>query len=305
MSWQAIAEKDLHDAVRSYWLWGLTVVLSVLLAVGPLFVAAGYIQISQRGGNGPITTDVYAQLMVGILAFFVPAIAIVLAYEAITGERDSGTLKLLLSLPHTRLDVVVGKAVGRGTVVGTAIVIAFVVAALAIVPTPLVFAGWHFVGFALLTVLLALAFVGIAVGFSAAAETSRRAMVGTVTMFVLFTLIWGRFAKGLIRLLANNTGLGTGALVRLHLFVTVLNPTEAYRTLVLSLLFGSPLQARLSLIGGSGLQGQLNRNVYAQALGGSLPAYLSDPVVGLILVAWIVLVPLVGYWVFEETDLSG
>lgn len=303
MSWQAVAEKDVRDAIRSYWLWGLTVVLSVFLAVGPILIAAGFIQISQPQNGGGVTSDLYAQVMVGILTFFVPAVAIVLAYDSITGERDSGTLKLLLSLPHSRLDVVVGKSLGRGAVVAVAILIAFVVAAVAMVPTPIDLALGNYVGFALLTVVLGLAFVGIGVGFSAAADTSRRAMVGTVTMFVLFTLIWGRFANGVIRLLSNNTDMGGETLVPLHLFISVLNPTEAYETLVLSLLSGDPLFARVSLVGGSGLQGQLNRQAYAQAMGGSVPAYLSDPAVALILAFWVVAIPLAGYWVFEETDL--
>lgn len=303
MSWIAIARKDVRDARRSYWLWGLAAVLSLFLAIGPLLIVADFIQIGQPQNGEALTTDLYVNLMVGVLTFFVPIVAIVLAYESITGERDSGTLKLLLSLPHSRLDVVVGKAVGRGVVVSTAIVIAFVVAAITLVPTPFEFAVANYVGFALLTVVLGLAFVGLSVGFSAAAETSRRAMIGTVTMFVLFTLIWDRFANGLIRLLSNNTGMESESLVPLHLFVKILNPTEAYRSLSISLLTGDPLIARVSLIGGGGLQGQLNQQMYAQALGDSVPAYLSDPVVALVLAFWVVVVPLAGYWAFEDADL--
>ena len=55
--------------------------------------------------------------------------------------------------------------------------------------------------------------------------------------------------------------------------------------------------------GGGGLQGQFARQGYLQVLGDSLPVYLSDPAVGLVLVFWIAVFPLVGYWAFEETDL--
>lgn len=303
MSWVAIARKDVQDARRSYWLWGLAAVLSAMLAVGPLLIVADFIQLSQPQQGGELTTDLYLNLILGVLTFFVPIVAIVLAYESITGERDSGTLKLLLSLPHSRLDVVVGKAVGRSVVVSAAILIGFVVAAITLVPTPFEFAAANFVGFALLTVVLGLAFVGLSVGFSAAADTSRRSMIGTVTMFVLFTLIWDRFASGLMRLLRENTGLAGETLVPLHLFVKVLNPTEAFRTLAISLVSGDPFLARVSLAGGSGLQGQFNQQIYAETLGGSLPFYLSDPAVALVLVFWIVVIPLVGYWVFEDADL--
>ena len=303
MTWIAVARKDVRDARRSYWLWGLATVLSALLAVGPVLIAVGWIQFNQPQDGSAVTTDLYIRLMVGVLTFFVPIVAIVLAYDSITGERDSGTLKLLLSLPHSRLDVVVGKALGRGAVVSVAVLVAFVVAAIAILATPFEFAFGNYVLFALLTVVLGLAFVGLSVGFSAAADSSRRAMIGTVTMFVLFTLIWGRFANGLVQLLSNNTDLGSDVLVPLHLFVTILNPTEAYRTLALSLLSGNPLGARVGLIGGGGLQGQFLQAQYAQIVGESLPFYLSDPFVGLVLVFWMVVVPLAGYWAFEAADL--
>lgn len=303
MTWIAVARKDFRDARRSYWLWGLATILSALLAIGPLLIAVGWIQFNQPQDGSAVTTDFYVQLMVGVLAFFVPIVAIVLAYDSITGERDSGTLKLLLSLPHSRLDVVVGKALGRGVVVAVAVLLAFVVAALVILATPFEFAFANYVLFALLTVVLGLAFVGLSVGFSAAADTSRRAMIGTVTMFVLFTLVWGRFANGLVQLLSDNTDLGSDVLVPLHLFVTILNPTEAYRTLAYSLLSGNPLGARVGLVGSGGLQGQFMQAQYAQIMGDSLPFYLSDPFVALVLLFWIAVVPLVGYWVFEEADL--
>lgn len=303
MSWVAIARKDVQDARRSYWLWGLAAVLTALLAIGPVLIITDVIQMNQPQNGQAVTTDIYVQLMLGTLTFFVPIVAIVLAYESITGERDSGTLKLLLSLPHSRLDVVVGKALGRGAVVSLAIAIAFVVAAVALLATPFEFAAANYLGFALLTIVLGLAFVGLSVGFSAAADSSRRAMIGTVTMFVLFTLIWSSFASGLTRLLRENTDLASETLIPLHLFVKILNPTEAYRTLVISLVSGDPFGARVSLAGGSGLQGALNRQAYAQVLGGELPFYLSDPVVALVLVFWIVVIPLAGYWAFEDADL--
>lgn len=300
----AVARKDVEDAIRSYWLWGLAAILSLLLAIGPVLIATDFIQVQQAQDAGPITTDLYIQLVLGVLTFFVPIVAIILAYASISGERESGTLKLLLALPHSRLDVVIGKALGRGTVVTVPILVAFVVAAVAILATPLEFRFGNYVAFALLTVVLGLAFVGLSVGISAAAKTSRRAMIGTVSVFVLFTLLWGRVADGLVRLLSNNTDMTLETLAPLRLFIAILNPTEAYRSLALSLLSDDPLFARLSLIGDtSSLQGQLQQAQYAQALGESVPFYLSDAVVGLVLVVWVVVFPLLGYWVFEDSDL--
>lgn len=302
MTWIAVARKDVRDAVRSYWLWGLTVLFVIVFTVPAVFLADRVGGAAQREG-AQVSSDAFLSLLSQVNGFFVPVIAIVLAYAAIAGERDSGTVKLLLSLPHSRLDVVAGKAVGRGVVVSVPILVGFAVAGVAFVVTPVQFAATNYAMFAGLTVLLALAFVGLSVGFSAAADSARQAMIGTVGVFVLLTLIWGRFASGLVSLLADYTDVGSGTLAPLHLFVQVLNPTRAYTSLTRSLILGDPFRARLNLVGGSGIQGQLNQQIYANAMGNSLPGYLTDPVLLAVIVAWGVAIPLAGYWVFEGVDI--
>ena len=91
--------------------------------------------------------------------------------------------------------------------------------------------------------------------------------------------------------------------MKLHLFLKVLNPTQAYKTLVARLFTESPVAARVNLVGGSGLQGQLNRQVYANALGDAVPLYLSDPFVAIVLVLWLIGAPAAGYLVFRDADL--
>ena len=302
MTWIAVARKDVRDAIRSYWLWGLTVLFVVVFTAPAVFLADRVGQAAAQEG-AQVSSDAFLSLFSQVNGFFVPIIAIVMAYAAIAGERDSGTVKLLLSLPHSRLDVVAGKLVGRGVVVSVPILLGFVVAAVAMLLTPIEFGATNFVLFAALTVLLALAFVGLSIGFSAAADSARGAMIGTVSIFVLFTLIWGRFASGLISILSDYTDLGGETLVPLHLLVQVLNPTTAYTSLTRSLVVGDPFAARLQLAGGAGIQGQLNRQLYANAMGGELPAYLSDPVLVAVIVFWVVAMPLAGYWVFENTDI--
>ena len=302
MSWEAVTRKDFQDAIRSYWLWGLSALFVVFFGVPAYFFADRVGGAAQQQGQ-ELSTDAFLSILAEVNAFFVPVIAIVIAYAAIAGERDSGTLKLLLSLPHSRLDVVVGKVLGRGGVVALPVLVGFLVAGGIFVVTPVTFGFANYVGFAVLTALLAVTYVGIAVGFSAAARTARRAMIGTVGTYVLFTLIWNRFASGLINLLSEYTDFGGESLVPIHLLVKVLNPSQAYKTMTIRLVADSATQARVSLIGGGGLQGQLTQQMYAQTLGDSLPVYLSDPAVLLFMGLWLVGMPAIGYYFFNETDL--
>lgn len=295
MTWTAIARKDFRDAIRSYWLWGLSALFVVFFTV-PAFFFADRIGTAAQDQGAQLTSDAFVGILAEINAFFVPVIAVVVAYAAIAGERDSGTLKLLLSLPHSRLDVVAGKAVGRGGIVVLPVLAGFAVASITFLVTPVTFNAWNYVLFAILTAGLGVIFVALAVGVSAGSRSSRRAMIGTVTAYVLFTLFWNRSTQGLVRLLSDHAGLEAGTLVRVHLFAKILNPTQAYKTLVYRLT--SPaIDARVGLLGG--IEGQF----YKQELGGSLPPYLSDPTVVLVLAAWIVVPLVLGYLVFRDADL--
>lgn len=303
MTWQAIVQKDFHDSIRSYWLWGLSAIFITLLAIPPALIVFEVIEIVPAEGEESVVTDIFILVMQQTMTIVVPIIAIVVAYAAIAGERDSGSLKLLLSLPHSRLDVVIGKVVGRGIVVILPVIAGFVASALVFAATPIPLAYDTYGAFAALTAILALVFVAIAVGVSAAAQSSRRAMIGTVTIYVIFTLLWNQFTDGIVTLLRDHTGLAEETIVPVHLFLSILNPTQAYESYLASLFTETAVQARVQVIGGGGLEGQMQQLSYVDTLGETVPFYLSDPAVFLVFVAWIVVAPVVGYLVFNEADL--
>ncbi|MFB6360797.1 MAG: ABC transporter permease [Halobacteriales archaeon] len=300
MTWEAVARKDFQDAVRSHWLWGLSGLFIIVLALPPALIVADIIQIGQSGN---LNTDLFVFLMRDTMTLLVPIIAIVLAYASITGERDSGTLKLLLSLPHSRRDVVVGKALGRGAVMVLPVLAGFVVAAVVFLATPVSLNAGPFFMFAVLSAGIGLVFIGIAVGISSGTGSSRASMISAVGVYVVFTLFWNQFANGVINLLTDHAGLEGAGRVKLHLFLKVVNPTQAYKTLVARLFTDGPVAARVNLVGGSGLQSQLNAQIYAQTLGDSVPFYLSDPFVVILLLGWLAVGPALGYLTFREADL--
>ena len=50
--------------------------------------------------------------LVSLVIYLVPLIALILGYDAIVGEREEGSLDLLLSMPLTRIELLLGKFVG-------------------------------------------------------------------------------------------------------------------------------------------------------------------------------------------------
>lgn len=297
MSWRTVARKDFQDSIRSWWIIGLSALFLVLFVVPAYFVAQGIGgAVAQQTGE-QISSDAFINLLSSVVAFLIPIVAIVLAYAAVAGERDSGTLKLLLALPHSRRDVVVGKIVGRSAVIVLPVLLGFAAAAAVFLITPVSLAFGNYVAFALLSALLGVVFVCLAVGISAAATSRRQAMLGNVGIYVMFALFWGSFAEGLVNLLNEYTGIGFETLVQIQLATRLLNPTDAYQSLSAILWTADALGARLSLFGG-GLVGQ----VYGQALD-PLPAYFSNPVVAVVFLAWLVVPPVLGYLAFRDADL--
>ncbi len=250
-----------------------------------------------NAGNAGQNTDQYVSLMQQGTAILIPLISIVVGYAAITRERESGTLKLMLSLPHSRDDVVLGKVLGRSSVVGVSTVVGFVVAAVILLLTSLQFKVVDYILFALLTLLLGLVFVGLSVGISATAKTGRRAMISAVSLYMVFLVLWSTLANAIATLLGKYAGLGVPGRVSTILFLRLLNPMTAYKTLVNSLIFSSQFDARVVLFN------RLLRRTVATVLGNSLPIYFSDPFVLVYLLFWLFVPVAIGYSVFQRADL--
>lgn len=301
---RAVARKDFRDAVRSRGLLVLTLVFVVF------FVASAYFftdivgnqvaqQAAQQGQDTPeITSDAFTSALTNVTTLMIPLVALVVAYASVVGERESGSLKLLLSLPHSRLDVVVGKTLGRSGVVAVPVLIGFLAAMLLFPLSPVSLSVGSYLGFALLTMFLGVVFVSLAVGVSAAASTSRRAVGAVFVAYALFNFLWNNVVSTLASRLAEEGMIEEAARFKLQLFLKLLNPTQAYKTLTTRMTVDSALNARLSVVGNPFLRG-----AYADALGESVPWYLSDAAVAVLLLAWLTVPLAIGYLAFEAADL--
>ena len=298
MTWQAVARKDFQDSIRSRSFWLLSV-LSILLFAGAavLRLYAGGAGGSQQGAD---LLRVFLFFLKEGTAIVVPLTAIVVGYASLTRERESGTMKLLLALPHSRDDVVVGKLLGRSAVIAVPILIGLLVALAALIPVASGFSFVTYLLFALLTALLGVVFVGMSVGVSAAAETNQQAVVGAGGLFAAFWFLWNLFVNGVTRALTDVLGLEVAAQYRIRLVLKLLNPIQAYKTLVTSL-FASELQARVAMFGQ--LFGLFVDPNAGRALGPNLPFVFTDPFVLLFLLLWLVVPVAVGLVWFRDKDL--
>lgn len=282
MSWSAVARKDFADAVRSRMLWAIIGLFAVLMAVSALVPEL-------LGGDDPV---VGYSVAAGLAETLVPVTALVAAYLAIAGERESGSIKILLGAPHSRLDVTAGKLVGRTGVVVVGVVGGFLVAGVVALLVYGTLALEEFVSVTLLTAALGVSFVGIAVGISAATSTRSRAMALAVGLFFVFALLWDLVPFALTYLRTGSIQPPGGTVPAWQMLVQRLNPSVAFNQLVETALGG----AQNPGAGGG-------PDPLAGRVSGSVPFYLKDWFMFVILGAWTVIPVILGHLRFRTADL--
>lgn len=185
MSWQTIARQDLSLTVQS------TLVKLLLGLLMTVVLMAAYVYPTPVVGAENVTTAHFPGYVVGTLTSLVPFVAMVLSYSAVVGQRESGSIRLSLSLPQSRLDVVLGKFCSRAGLL-VAVLAASLVGAGVLVVYPLgELVLLRFLGFILLTALFGLVWSGLGIAASLAVSTRRRALVLGFGLVFLFVIVWG------------------------------------------------------------------------------------------------------------------
>ncbi len=287
MSWQAVAKKDFWDAIRSRLLIALTA-LFALFAAGAAYVVTEISPPQQAQFTGELTTVLLISGLVSATAIFIPIVAIAVSYRSLAGERDSGSLKLLLSLPNSRQDVVLGKFIGRSGVVAVALFVGFAVGLVVTAALADAFSPLEYIAFVGISMLFAFVFIAITVGISAFTTSTSRAAYGAFGLFIVFQFLWSTLAQGVVYVLNGFSfdGIEEGdTLIDLFEFITILDPTAAYQ------------QGTLWVIR------QLDESGELQEATAELPFYLQDWFGFVVMVVWIALPLTIGYLRFESSDL--
>ncbi|WP_135821925.1 ABC transporter permease [Halostella litorea] len=281
---RAVARKDFRDALRSKTLWILSA-LFVLFAAGMAYIYT----LLQQGTGGELSSLDLVFFLQSPVALLVPLTALLLGYKSIAGEIDSGSVKILLSLPHSRSSVVLGKLLGRTAVLTVPILIGFAVAAVVVVALYATFSPGYYVAFVALTVLFGLAYVSIAVAVSATTKSTSRAAVGIFGVFALFNFLWDVFGWGLHYVVTRLTE-GRGVFYPFpnppnwYFFFQRLSPNGAFSGSMTAMLPG-------------------DSQVTEYFPQGDVPFYLQDWFSLLILVAWIVVPLSLCYRRFKAADI--
>lgn len=220
-----IAGKELRDGMRNRWVLATTLLLAAL-ALTLAFLGAA--------PTGSVKLSALAVTIVSLSSltiFLVPLIALLLAYDAIVGEVDRGTMALLLAYPVARWQVLLGKFVGHLGILGFAIVVGYGVAGLALQlggsddPSALRAFG-EMTGSSVL-----LGGVFLAIGYLVSTLVRDRGTAGGIAIgvWLLFVLLYDMALLG--GLVADQGRVVTTGVLNVLL---LLNPADVYRLLNLT-----------------------------------------------------------------------
>ncbi|MBC2732320.1 ABC transporter permease subunit [Thiobacillus sp.] len=262
-----IASKEFWDRIRNRW------VLAVALVFTAFALVIAYFGASQQGTVGFRSIDLTIASLVSLVIYLIPLIALVLGFDAIVGERERGSLDLLLSMPITRLELLLGKYVGLAAALTFSTIAGFGLVAIVLSARLDFNALYHYVGFMLSSVLLGCAFLSLAVMLSVFAADRTRASGLAIATWFFFVLVFDLLLLGALVVTGGQWG------GEIFPYLLLANPADVFRILNIFSLDDV-------------------RTLYGLAT--VFPSALANPwLLGLVMIAWIV-VPLgIASWRFR------
>ena len=264
---RVIAGKEFSDRIRNRWVLAVAIIFSLFA------LAIAYFGSAQQGSVGFKGVDVTIASLVSLVIYLVPLIALILGYDAIVGERERGSMDLLLSMPITRFEILLGKFLGLAAALAVSTALGFGAGLLPISGGVESKDLYHYAGFVLSATLMGMAFLSLSMLVSVVSTDRIRASGVAIGLWFFFVLIFDLLLTGALVLSDGSLGSGVfGALL-------MLNPADVFR--LLNIFSSEQVQ-----------------NMYGLAT--VMPDRLTSPaVLGAVMAAWIVVPFLIARWRFR------
>ncbi len=229
-----ITQKELQDARRNRWY-----LIYVLVFTG-LALALAWLGMTGLGDYGLAGFGRTAASIINIVLLIVPLMGLTVGAISLAGERERSTLLYLLAQPVTQLEVLLGKYIGLGIALFSALIFGFGISGILIA----IQGGTAEVRLYSLMVMLAflLALVSLSLGFLISSTVRKGSTAVSIALFVwLLLLVFGDLGL-----------MGTAMVLKLsvsQLFtLTVLNPMQIFKIAAILNIRGS-----LEVLGPAGI----------------------------------------------------
>jgi Cu-processing system permease protein len=166
------------DNIRNKWIIAVSIVYIILI------ILSSYLTGGQTGDNEIFGTIEATVIFARPLTFiFIPIISIILGYSTIVGEAETGSLSVVLSYPVKRVEVILGKFLGLGSILVITPFIGFGISGIIIMLSVGAEEAALLILFIFLTILLGLMYLSSTILISAICKTRSRAIGGGLILF--------------------------------------------------------------------------------------------------------------------------
>ncbi|MCV0427948.1 MAG: ABC transporter permease [Roseibium sp.] len=227
-----VAAQEIRIGIRNRWILLATVILAVFSLALALLGSA------PAGTLGVDRLTITVASLASLSVYLVPLIALLLAFDAVCGEVERGTLLMTFSCPISRSEFLIGKALGHTLVLTFALVIGYGLTAGLLVVT----GGGSMTGlidFSRLiatSILLGICFLAIGYVLSSLTRQSGTAAAAAIAAWLLLVVLYDLALLG--ALVANPSGVFASDVFP---YAVLLNPADAFRLFNLAALGASDL----------------------------------------------------------------
>lgn len=274
-----VAKKEFLDNIRNRWV----IILSIIFVI--LIIIFSYV----AGGGQDLFGDMEASIsaMMGITSFLIPLIAIILGFSTISGEAESGALYVVLSYPVKRVEILLGKLLGLGSVIIVSILIGFGFGGIVIGATSGLDSWANYIGFIFLSIFMGFIYLSLAICISSFFKR-RITSIGAGIVLVFWGFIYGTVMMAV--LLATGytfDDLFMGKIPEWFFNSAVFSPGDLHQTAVYRL-FG---QSSVSFDMGQGT------NFFA------IPEFLNMVNIMIVHFIWLLIPLILAYFFFMRRDI--
>ncbi|MBS7609573.1 ABC transporter permease [Candidatus Bathyarchaeota archaeon] len=191
-----VASKEFSDIVRGKRFLILVIVFGLMMTVAIASIYLRVIQAAQQAGGVAMPRGflgLAAYNLITTMSYFAPILGLALGCDAISGEREKGTLKTTLVQPVFRDTIINGKFSGAFLSISLAIVIASLVgivgSVLTLGITPTGEDVTRLFLFMLFSILFAMTYYGLAAFLSTVSKRTTQSVIISVMLWAVFTFV--------------------------------------------------------------------------------------------------------------------
>jgi Cu-processing system permease protein len=215
-----MAMAEIREGLRNRW------IISSIIGLGLFAFSLALLGSTPVGEIDASALNITTISLASLSVYLIPLIALMLAFDAIVGEAERGTLLLLLTYPIKRWQVITGKFLGHLIILSIAIVIGYGLAGFYIsLNHSIVSVDWvNYLNMIISTVLLGSVFLSIGYLISVVIKERSTAIGVSIATWLLLIVVYDLMLLGLV--LSDE-----GQLINSNMLATIiyLNPADIYR----------------------------------------------------------------------------